>query len=273
MKRTLPILIGLVLTVALSTNALAARYASRILKEGSTGGDVLKLQRFLDNTGHETAADGEFGPDTAESLMDFEQAEARKVDGVATRPEQRLVRARAAGEPVVAAPVSDRATIGPDGLAVPPASAPPEVAEIIAAGNGIATKPYKYGGGHGSWRDSGYDCSGSVSYALHGAGLLDTQLDSSALEPLRQARPRRVGLGHGQRRPRLHGGGRPALRHERGQEQRQPLDGPDALTQRVHRAASRRPLAQAAIGVARPARYIRMSRVRRSARIVHTAGP
>jgi hypothetical protein len=56
------------------------------------------------------------------------------------------------------------------------------VAEIIAAGNRIATKPYKYGGGHGAWRDSGYDCSGSVSYALHGAGLLDTQLDSSAFE-------------------------------------------------------------------------------------------
>ena len=181
MKRTLPILIGLVLTVALSSNALAARYASRILKQGSTGGDVLKLQRFLDHTGRDTAADGEFGPDTAESLMDFEQAEDRKVDGVATRPEQRLVRARAVGEPVVAAPVSDKATIGPDGLAVPPASAPPEVAEIIAAGNRIAAKPYEYGGGHGTWRDSGYDCSGSVSYALHGGGLLDTQLDSSAL--------------------------------------------------------------------------------------------
>jgi peptidoglycan hydrolase-like protein with peptidoglycan-binding domain len=181
MKRTLPVLIGLVLTVALSTNALAARYASRILKEGSTGGDVRKLQRFLDTTGHDTAADGEFGPATAESLMDFERDEARKVDGVASRPDQRMVRARAAGEPEVAPSTGDRATIAPDGLAVAPASAPPEVAEIIAAGNEIATKPYKYGGGHGSWRDSGYDCSGSVSYALHGAGLLNTQLDSSAL--------------------------------------------------------------------------------------------
>ena len=113
MKRTLPILIGLVLTVVLSSNALAARCASRILKEGSTGGDVLKLQRFLDHTGRDTTADGEFGPATAESLMDFEQAEDRKVDGVATRPEQRLVRARAVGEPEVAAPVSDKATIGP----------------------------------------------------------------------------------------------------------------------------------------------------------------
>jgi hypothetical protein len=38
--------------------------------------------------------------------------------------------------------------------------------------------PYKYGGGHGQWNDSGYDCSGSVSYALHGAGLLDSALTS-----------------------------------------------------------------------------------------------
>ncbi len=47
------------------------------------------------------------------------------------------------------------------------------------AANRIADKPYKYGGGHGRWEDSGYDCSGSVSYALHGAGLLSSALDSS----------------------------------------------------------------------------------------------
>jgi cell wall-associated NlpC family hydrolase len=180
MKRTLPILIGLALTILLSSNALAARYASRTLREGTTGGDVHKLQRFLDDAGHDTAADGEFGPATAGSLRDFEQAEERKADGVATRPDQRLVRARAAEAPPSPA-TSDKATIGPDGLVVAPASAPQEVVEIVTAGNEIATKPYKYGGGHGRWRDSGYDCSGSVSYALHGAGLLDTQLDSSAL--------------------------------------------------------------------------------------------
>jgi hypothetical protein len=76
---------------------------------------------------------------------------------------------------------SKRATIAADGLAVAPASAPRQVAQIIAAGNAIARAPYKYGGGHGIWRDSGYDCSGSVSYALHGAGLLDVALDSSGL--------------------------------------------------------------------------------------------
>jgi cell wall-associated NlpC family hydrolase len=62
---------------------------------------------------------------------------------------------------------------------VAPADAPEEVKAIIEAGNKIATKPYRYGGGHGRWRDSGYDCSGSVSYALHGADLLDTPLDST----------------------------------------------------------------------------------------------
>ena len=69
-----------------------------------------------------------------------------------------------------------------NGLAVAPADAPASVKEIIAAGNKIAFKPYIYGGGHGSWNDSGYDCSGSVSYALHGAGLLSSPEDSTELE-------------------------------------------------------------------------------------------
>ena len=56
-----------------------------------------------------------------------------------------------------------------------------EVGRAIAAANAIATKPYRYGGGHGSWNDSGYDCSGSVSYVLHAAGVLSSPLDSSAL--------------------------------------------------------------------------------------------
>jgi cell wall-associated NlpC family hydrolase len=73
------------------------------------------------------------------------------------------------------------ATVGTDGLAVAPAGAPPQVVALIAAGNAIATMPYKYGGGHGSFDDKAYDCSGSVSYALHGAGLLDATLDSTGL--------------------------------------------------------------------------------------------
>ncbi|MEY2517457.1 MAG: hypothetical protein QOJ89_4815 [bacterium] len=58
---------------------------------------------------------------------------------------------------------------------------PLRVRQVIAAGNRIATMPYYYGGGHGNWNDSGYDCSGSVSYALHGAGLLDVALASGGL--------------------------------------------------------------------------------------------
>jgi hypothetical protein len=52
------------------------------------------------------------------------------------------------------------------------------VKDVIAAGNAIATTPYKWGGGHANWDDTGYDCSGSVSYALHGGGLLDSPLVS-----------------------------------------------------------------------------------------------
>ena len=55
-----------------------------------------------------------------------------------------------------------------DGRAIPPADAPPAVKKVIAAANKIRTKPYIYGGGHGRWWDAGYDCSGAVSFALHG---------------------------------------------------------------------------------------------------------
>lgn len=66
------------------------------------------------------------------------------------------------------------------GDAVAPAGAPQVVAQVIEAGNVIARAPYRYGGGHGAWRDTGYDCSGSISFALAGAGLLDRPLDSSS---------------------------------------------------------------------------------------------
>ena len=67
------------------------------------------------------------------------------------------------------------------GVAYAPSSAPRAVKQIIAAANKIRNKPYIYGGGHGSFKDKGYDCSGAVSYALHGANLLRTPLDSRSL--------------------------------------------------------------------------------------------
>jgi peptidoglycan hydrolase CwlO-like protein len=63
-----------------------------------------------------------------------------------------------------------------------PASAPAAIQEVVAAGNAIATTPYIWGGGHGSFESEGYDCSGAVSYALHGGGFLESPLDSTGLE-------------------------------------------------------------------------------------------
>jgi cell wall-associated NlpC family hydrolase len=171
-----------------AADAAAASYGSRTLREGTNGSDVKRLQRYLDRAGYDTSADGIFGPATARSVRSFELDEDRRPNGAATRYEQRLVRTRAASTavdeeaveaPTTEAPATEEAYIDANGLAVAPASAPAEVQAIIAAGNEIATKPYKYGGGHGRWRDTGYDCSGSMSYALHGAGLLDTALDST----------------------------------------------------------------------------------------------
>jgi hypothetical protein len=72
-----------------------------------------------------------------------------------------------------------KAKLSNDGTAIPPADAPAKVVKAIEAANKIEDKPYKYGGGHGRVKDSGYDCSGAVSYALIKAGLLDSPLDSS----------------------------------------------------------------------------------------------
>ena len=68
----------------------------------------------------------------------------------------------------------------PDGTAAAPADAPVAVQRAIYAANKLQHKPYIYGGGHQSFRSRGYDCSGTVSFALHGARLLRSPLDSSS---------------------------------------------------------------------------------------------
>jgi cell wall-associated NlpC family hydrolase len=75
-------------------------------------------------------------------------------------------------------PTGPRARVLRDGTAVAPEDAPEVVKRVILAANAIAKFPYKWGGGHGAWRDNGYDCSGSVSFALAGAGLLNRPLTS-----------------------------------------------------------------------------------------------
>jgi cell wall-associated NlpC family hydrolase len=72
----------------------------------------------------------------------------------------------------------DRAEVTPEGQAAVPFVAPQVVATVVQAANEIAKTPYRWGGGHGAWRDKGYDCSGSVSFALAAAGLLDGPLTS-----------------------------------------------------------------------------------------------
>jgi hypothetical protein len=68
-----------------------------------------------------------------------------------------------------------------DGRAEAPPGAPPEVRAVIEAANRIVDTPYVWGGGHQSWTDRGYDCSGAVGYALHGAGLLDYTMVSGTM--------------------------------------------------------------------------------------------
>ncbi|MFL5894050.1 MAG: hypothetical protein ACJ76Z_02925 [Thermoleophilaceae bacterium] len=67
------------------------------------------------------------------------------------------------------------------GYARAPANAPSTIVRVIQAGNMIARSPYVWGGGHGAWQDKGYDCSGSVSYALAAGGMLGYSLTSGQL--------------------------------------------------------------------------------------------
>lgn len=75
----------------------------------------------------------------------------------------------------------DQAAMTPSGLALAPIGAPLAVQQVIQAGNEIARLPYVWGGGHGTFADSGYDCSGSISYVFAAAHLLNTTLVSGEL--------------------------------------------------------------------------------------------
>ena len=73
-----------------------------------------------------------------------------------------------------------RTAIVIDGKAVPPANIPHAALRAVAAGNELVGKPYRKGGGHKSFNDSAYDCSGTVSYLLHQAGCLNSPTTSGA---------------------------------------------------------------------------------------------
>jgi cell wall-associated NlpC family hydrolase len=162
------------------------------VRQGMRGHDVKILQDFFNRIGMQVSIDGEFGHGTWAALRRFERRAGRPIDGVLDARDLSVLRhvvtdggwgpsdSTSTAPPTL--PTGSRARLNSDGTASAPAGAPAVVQEIIAAGNEIAKKPYVYGGGHGHWNDTGYDCSGSVSYALHGAGLLQTARDSTGFE-------------------------------------------------------------------------------------------
>ena len=189
MPRCRSLAVGLVASGLFLPAVAEARFGDRPLREGSRGQDVRVLQDFLTRVGLTTSVDGQYGPQTSRRVRSWERrSQVTRVDGQVSRPNARKLRTQvetgvrvyepAPPEPTAAAPTGEKATLGADGRAVAPASAPDEVKGAIEAANRIVGKPYKYGGGHGRWEDSGYDCSGAMSYALHGAGLLNRALTS-----------------------------------------------------------------------------------------------
>jgi peptidoglycan hydrolase-like protein with peptidoglycan-binding domain len=160
--------------------AANAAFGDRTLRKGMHGHDVRVLQAWITRLGATTHVDGSYGNGTRRSVRSFERVNAMKVDGIVSRRQARGIRRRIAATAAAPAPVT--AALSLDGrTAVAPAGAPPAVQAAIAAANRITSTPYRYGGGHRSFEDDAYDCSGAVSYALHGAGLLDTPEDSSQL--------------------------------------------------------------------------------------------
>jgi len=178
-------LAGCAFCLAIPASASAAAHmGDRTLRTGSTGHDVRVLQDFLTRAGIATPITGYYGSVTRGHVRSFERKHGLTPDGVLTPADAQALR-RAVGGGASSTPVlgpPGRATLNGDGTANAPGNAPPAVRALIAAGNRIAFKPYVWGGGHGSFTARGYDCSGSVSYALHGGGLLSVSRDSTGFE-------------------------------------------------------------------------------------------
>ena len=149
-------------------------------EEGASGDPVSRLQSAL-----HLSADGNFGPETEAAVKRLQARHGLTVDGVVGPATWSVLG------------IKSQETLNPPHSALSGSSSHESsaggsssvVARVIAAGDEIATRPYVYGGGHGSFQSTGYDCSGSVSYALHGGGLLSAPEDSSELESYGEAGP------------------------------------------------------------------------------------
>ena len=175
------------LVVVLGTAAAAhAQLGDRVLKIGSRGSDVRALQGYLDAVGYGAIETGRFDRRTRVGVRAFQSDYGLPASGVVSPRLAKMIRITATappgyggtqygqlpGPPPGPTPTGlktvpgNRAKLLSDGTAAAPANAPAEVKKIIASGNEIAKLPYKWGGGHSVWRDTGYDCSGSTTYAL-----------------------------------------------------------------------------------------------------------
>lgn len=168
-----------VLFGAHATDTAGSSSATSSSSAGDTGSGnvVVALQRALG-----IGADGVFGPQTEAAIRSVQARHGLAVDGVVGPAtwhalglsDHGLLKPPASAQPRAVRSESSSGSTGTDSSG--------SVARVIAAADQIATLPYRYGGGHGSFQDSAYDCSGSVSFALHGAGLLSSPEDSTELE-------------------------------------------------------------------------------------------
>jgi hypothetical protein len=145
------------------------------------GHDVRVLQAYLSDAGFSTPVDGSFGSGTKQKVIAFQRARGLTANGVVTVPVEQALRQAAGGAQQASTPTGTT-RINPDGTATAPSGAPASVQAVVSSANQILNTSYCVGGGHGSWKSSCYDCSGAVSFALHGAGLLSSPEDSTGLE-------------------------------------------------------------------------------------------
>jgi peptidoglycan hydrolase-like protein with peptidoglycan-binding domain len=167
-------------TVTINPAGGSRHLGQRVLRPGMSGHDVRVLQGYLSLAGFPTNVDGSFGPATKQSVIEFQRAHNETANGIVTLADAQALRQAVAAQEVGGA--VRKAHINSNGTATAPANAPSAVKAMIAAANRIIHTPYIYGGGHATWNDSGYDCSGAVSYALHGARMLSAPEDSTELE-------------------------------------------------------------------------------------------
>jgi peptidoglycan hydrolase-like protein with peptidoglycan-binding domain len=175
-------------TTTQTTPVATSLLGRRVLRIGMHGADVKQMQHALTAAGYPTTADGQFGPDTRSSVKRYQRATGLQANGVLSRSEARTLQSatetstRTATATTSATTADGTATIASDGELELPAGAPAAVQQIVAAANSIIDTNYEWGGGHASFQSSGYDCSGAVSFALHGGGLLSSPDDSTGLE-------------------------------------------------------------------------------------------